>query len=40
MDSYQRGLNEKQAVWASKQYWGHSVLPEAILEEIELELVD
>ena len=40
MDGYQQGLNGKQAAWASKKYQGHRVLPETILEEIELELVD
>jgi len=40
MDGYRRGLNGKQATWASKKYRGHRVLPETILEEIELELVD
>ncbi|OAX33859.1 hypothetical protein K503DRAFT_775150, partial [Rhizopogon vinicolor AM-OR11-026] len=31
MNGYRRGLNGKQAAWASKQYRGHRVLPEAIL---------
>ncbi|OAX31051.1 hypothetical protein K503DRAFT_704326 [Rhizopogon vinicolor AM-OR11-026] len=30
MDAYRRGLNGKWAVWASKQYRGHRVLPETI----------
>jgi len=34
MDSYWWGL--KQAAWASKKYGGHRVLPETIMEEIEL----
>ncbi|OAX39569.1 hypothetical protein K503DRAFT_689344, partial [Rhizopogon vinicolor AM-OR11-026] len=30
-DAYHRGLNGKQAAWASKQYRGHRMLPETIL---------
>jgi len=33
-------LNGKQAAWAAKKYGGHRVLPETIMEEIELALVD
>jgi len=40
MDGYRRGLNGKQAAWASKKYWGHRVLPDTIFQEIELDLVD
>ncbi|KIM74804.1 hypothetical protein PILCRDRAFT_99093 [Piloderma croceum F 1598] len=29
-----RGLNGKQAVWASKQYHGHCVLPESIMRDL------
>ena len=35
MDAYQKGLNGKQAVWASKKYRGHKVLPESIMMELE-----
>jgi hypothetical protein len=35
MDAYQKGLNGKQAVWASKKYRGHRVLPESIMMELE-----
>ena len=35
MDAYKRGLTGKQAVWASKKYRGHRVLPNTILEELE-----
>jgi len=33
MDAYEKGLDGKQAMWASKKYQGHRVLPEKILEE-------
>ena len=33
MDAYEKGLDGKQAMWASKKYRGHRVLPERILEE-------
>ncbi|KDQ08821.1 hypothetical protein BOTBODRAFT_118061, partial [Botryobasidium botryosum FD-172 SS1] len=29
-----KGLNGKQAAWASKKYRGHCVLPERIFEEL------
>jgi len=35
MDAYRKGLNGKQAAWASKQYRGHRVLPETIMAELE-----
>ena len=35
MDGYQRGLNGKQAAWASKKYRGHRVLPESIMRELD-----
>ncbi|KDQ11231.1 hypothetical protein BOTBODRAFT_162994 [Botryobasidium botryosum FD-172 SS1] len=34
MDAYRKGLNGKQAAWASKKYRGHRVLPERIFEEL------
>jgi len=40
MDGYQQGLNGKQVACVAKKYQGHRVLPETILEEIELELID
>ena len=40
MGSYWQGLNGKQAAWAAKKYGGHRVLPETIMEEIELASVD
>ena len=40
MGGYWWGLNGKQAAWAAKKYGGHRVLPETIMEEIELALVD
>ncbi|KAF9476050.1 hypothetical protein BDN70DRAFT_812885 [Pholiota conissans] len=35
MDAYRRGLNGRQAAWASRGYRGHRVLPNDILEELE-----
>jgi hypothetical protein len=35
MDGYRRGLNGKQAAWASKKYRGHRVLPENIMRELD-----
>jgi hypothetical protein len=34
MDAYQRGLNGKQASWASKKYHGHWVLPKSIMADL------
>ena len=34
MDAYEKGLNGKQAAWASKKYRGHRVLPESIMREL------
>jgi hypothetical protein len=35
MDAYRRGLDGKQAAWASKKYRGHRVLPESLLKDME-----
>ena len=35
MDAYQKGLNGRQAAWASKKYRGHQVLPDSIIEELD-----
>jgi hypothetical protein len=35
MDAYSRGLNGKQAAWASRKYRGHRVLPESLMDELE-----
>jgi len=35
MDAYEKGLNGKQAAWASRKYRGHRVLPNNILDEID-----
>ncbi|OAX38434.1 hypothetical protein K503DRAFT_850003 [Rhizopogon vinicolor AM-OR11-026] len=35
MDAYHKGLNGKQAAWASKQYRDHGVLPDTIMAELE-----
>ncbi|KAI0286343.1 hypothetical protein BC826DRAFT_918043 [Russula brevipes] len=34
MDGYRKGLNGKQAAWASKKFHGHRVLPESILRDL------
>ncbi|KAG2357456.1 hypothetical protein BDR07DRAFT_1420313, partial [Suillus spraguei] len=34
MDAYEKGLNGKQAAWASKRYRGHRVLPDSILRDL------
>ncbi|KAG0695329.1 hypothetical protein DFH29DRAFT_814300, partial [Suillus ampliporus] len=35
MDAYSKGLNGKQAAWASKKYRGHRVLPDSILHDLD-----
>ncbi|KAF9470849.1 hypothetical protein BDN70DRAFT_998814 [Pholiota conissans] len=35
MDAYSRGLNGRQAAWASRKYRGHRVLPESLMDELE-----
>ena len=35
MDAYWKGLNSRQAAWESKKYWGHWVLPDSIIEELD-----
>ncbi|KAG1740919.1 hypothetical protein EDB19DRAFT_1974798, partial [Suillus lakei] len=34
MDAYRKGLNGKQAAWASKKYCGHRVLPETLMRDL------
>jgi len=34
MDAYKKGLNGKQAAWASKKFKGHNVLPESIFHDV------
>jgi hypothetical protein len=34
MDAYEKGLNGKQAAWASKKFKGHRVLPESIFHDL------
>lgn len=34
MDAYRKGLNGKQAVWASKKYRGHRTIPATIFDEL------
>ena len=38
MDGYRKGLNGCEAVWASKKYRGHRVLPAMIKEEVAIGL--
>jgi hypothetical protein len=35
MDAYRKGLNGKQAAWASKKYRGHRIIPESIFSELD-----
>ena len=35
MDAYNRGLDGKQATWATRKYRGHRVLPETIMAEFD-----
>jgi hypothetical protein len=35
MDAYRKGLNGRQAAWASKKYHGHRVIPQSILLELD-----
>ncbi|KAF9476825.1 hypothetical protein BDN70DRAFT_907465 [Pholiota conissans] len=37
MDAYHRGLNGRQAAWATRKYRGHRVLPNSIMEDLEEE---
>jgi hypothetical protein len=34
MDAYRKGLDGKQAAWASKKYRGHRILPETIMRDL------
>jgi len=34
MDAYRKGLDGKQAAWASKKFRGHRVLPETIMRDL------
>ena len=34
MDAYEKGLNGRQAAWASRKYRGHRVLPEGIMRDL------
>jgi len=34
MDAYRKGLDGKQAAWASKRYRGHRVLPDTIMADL------
>ncbi|EJD06377.1 uncharacterized protein FOMMEDRAFT_75712 [Fomitiporia mediterranea MF3/22] len=35
MDCYRKGLNGKQAVWTSRRYHGHRIVPDKIMEELD-----
>lgn len=35
IDAYAQGLDGKEAVWATKKYRGHRVLPNNILQELD-----
>ncbi|KAG2363329.1 hypothetical protein BDR07DRAFT_1356530, partial [Suillus spraguei] len=34
VDAYRKGLDGKQAAWASKKFRGHRVLPETIIKDL------
>lgn len=36
MDAYRKGLNGKQAAWANKKYHGHRMLPNSIMDDLDL----
>ena len=36
MDAYRKGLNGPQAVWANRKYHGHRMLPNNIMENLEV----
>ncbi|KIJ24075.1 hypothetical protein M422DRAFT_195149 [Sphaerobolus stellatus SS14] len=36
MDAHRCGLTGAQAVWANKKYRGHRVLPNTIMEELDI----
>jgi hypothetical protein len=35
IDVYNKGLNGQQAAWAARQYRGHCVLPESLMDDLE-----
>ena len=35
MDAYNKGLNGRQAAWATRKYKGHHVLPESLMIDLE-----
>lgn len=37
VDAYAKGLDGKEAVWATKKYKGHRVLPNSIMQELDLQ---
>lgn len=34
-EAYERGLNGRQAAWATRKYRGHRVLPDSIMNDLE-----
>ena len=36
MDAYHKGLNGKQAIWASRRYRSHRILPDSLMDDMEL----
>ena len=35
MDTYRKGLDGRQAAWATKKFRGHRVIPASILDDLE-----
>ncbi|KAJ7503787.1 hypothetical protein B0H11DRAFT_1853313 [Mycena galericulata] len=36
VDAYAKGLNGRQTAWAARKYRGHHIVPEFILDELDL----
>jgi len=34
IDAYYKGLDGKQAAWATKKYCGHCVLPKSLMDDL------
>jgi len=34
IDMYKKGLNGQQAAWEARQYHGHLVLPESLIDDL------
>jgi hypothetical protein len=36
IDAYDKGLNGREAIWAARKYRGHRILPETLMDEMEI----